>query len=270
MVKAIARQLDRCEVCGKKLHRRDLVYTNVAFLAAGGSNYFDYSSYNSNFWLVDTSSVSDGCTSSGPYADRARVQISDDNTRTEILGSQTWTIGDAIGPYSGLTSLRSNSIDISSWSSFVVSFDFGYHDQDTSAKRVMVYCVLQDENANSNGIIKRFTGNYSSGRYWWAYNTADVLSTVDISTARFFLVFATYEGGEKIWIDRMQLEKNATKMGAFVPTSGSSIDRIDTPMMTVRKVCPQHRERLLSKTEQYGRRAEQRTDDPVSVDIQEA
>ena len=39
MVDAIARQLDRCDICGRKVHKKDLVRTNIDTLAVGGSNY---------------------------------------------------------------------------------------------------------------------------------------------------------------------------------------------------------------------------------------
>jgi len=271
MVKVIGRQLDRCDVCGRKTHKIDLVRTNVAFLGAAGSNYFEHSSYNTDFWTLLGDSSDAGLISAGPYADRSRIVVGDDNSRTESFGSQTWTIGSAIGDYSGFFYMRSNPVDMSSWSSFTVSFDFGYQEQDTSNKRVMVYAYVKDaaSGGNSSSVQKRFQGTYSSGRYWWNYNISDLPAGFDASTSYFFIVFATYTGGEKIWVDRLQLEKNASKMGTFVPTSGSTIDRTDTAMMSVRKVCSNCLEPLLSKTEQYNRNSEQRTDEPISVDIQE-
>jgi hypothetical protein len=276
---AIARQLDRCDICGRKVHKKDLVRTNVDFLAPEATNYFNHSSYNATSW--DTSvwaGVTDsGNISTGPYADRSRVVISDDNTRTESFGTQTWTVGNPGGPYSGVLILRSHVIDMSSWDSFVVSFDFGFQDQDTSDKKIMVYTLIRDDQSytggNASGIHRRFQGYYSSGRYWWYSKTADIngipSNVVDLSSAYFFIGIGTYTGGEKVWVDRMQLEKNASKMGAFAPTTGASVDRTDSRMMTVRKVCANCREPLLSRSEQHNRKPEKRTDDPISIDLQE-
>lgn len=266
---SLPHQLDRCDICGRKTHKIDLVRTNVDFLAAAGSNYFDYSSYNSSFWTVSNGTDS-GVVAVGPFADRARIRVSDDNTSTEILGSQTWTVGAGIGAYSGFFQMVSSAVDISSWTSFTVSFDFGYYQQDQTSQRVMVYAYIKDASENSSGVIKRFQGVYPSGRYWWYSKISDIDSDVDLSTAKFYLVFATYTGEEKIWVDRMQLEKNpdTSRMGAFVPTSGASVDRIDTRSMTVRKVCDDCFESPWKRSEQYNRQAEQRVEEPVAVQIQ--
>ena len=90
------------------------------------------------------------------------------------------------------------------------------------------------------------------------------------SSALYFYISATAVG-KKWWANRLQVIKDATHIrdNAFIPTTGSSVDRVDTPIMTTRKVCDRHREELLSKSERYGRIAEQRSDEPIAVDIQE-
>jgi len=256
MVKAIARQLDRCDVCGKKIHKRDLVLTNVDFLAVGGSNYFTYSSYNSSLWTIDTSSDG-GVISIGPYADRARISVSDGNTLTEVQGSKTLT---------GSGTVRTSSlVDVSSWDSMVFALDVGAYQQNTDVE-VAVAIGTCDSDGSNKVQAATFTANPSARA--WAY----ILPTsITDSSAAYFYVTGTVSTGDSWWIDRMQLIKNATGLtgNAFIPTAGSTVDRVDTPSMTVRKVCPLHRERLLSRTERYGKNAEQRTDEPVAVDIQE-
>ena len=67
----------------------------------------------------------------------------------------------------------------------------------------------------------------------------------------------------------MQLEKDTTIPGQFVPTSGATVSRIDATQMTVRKVCPNCLERILSKSERYAKTDESPVDLPVEPWIQE-
>ena len=46
---AKALQLDRCEVCGNKTHRSNLVRTQVEFLRVKSENYFTYSYYDGSY-----------------------------------------------------------------------------------------------------------------------------------------------------------------------------------------------------------------------------
>lgn len=255
---AIAMQLDRCDVCGKKIHKRNLVRTNVEFLAAGGSNYFDYSSYDSTFWTIDTATEAVATVASiGPYADRARVSIAEDNTRTEILGSKTLTDSGTVR--------TSSSVDVSSWTSMVFVLDIGVRERETTQTATIAIGTCDSDGSN-----KVQAASYSitgSMRAWAVIYPADITD----SSAAYFYVTATVDTDISWWLDRMQLIKNATNpMGeAFIPTSGATVDRVDTPMMTVRKVCPDCREPILSKSERFGKIAERRTDEPISVDIQE-
>jgi hypothetical protein len=263
----IGHQLDRCDICGEKKHKIHLVRTNVEFLAAEAQNYFTHSSYNSAAWETPSYGTDAGVISIGPYGDESRVSISSDNTRTEISGSQTWNIGAAVGDYTGLFRIQSASIDISSWTSFVFSFDWGFYQQDQNPDATAWFYVYDADGVNGNITKKYLRG--SGGRYWHTVNVADINSSCDLTRMTFYILIGAHSGGEKVWFDRVQLEKDVTKMSAFVPTYGSSIDRTDTPMMTVRKVCSGCWEPLLSKTERYGREAEKITDDPIMMDIQE-
>jgi len=256
MVKVIGRQLDRCDVCGRKTHKIDLVRTNVAFLGAAGSNYVKYSSYDSSGWSYGTT-VDAGAVSIGPYADRARISVSDDNTSTEVLGSQTWT-------GAGIVYATGDATDARTWTSMVLAADVGAYQQNTDHKLTVVL-GSQDSNGGNKQALSTWTVTGSS-RVWVAVTPSDLTYPNNFNA---YIEVTPNTAGQKWWFDRVQLEKNASKMGTFVPTSGSTIDRTDTAMMSVRKVCSNCLEPLLSKTEQYNRNSEQRTDEPISVDIQE-
>lgn len=248
--------MDRCEVCGRRTRKIDLVRTNVDFMAAGGSNYINNSSYTTDSWAVDTASDA-GNISIGSFADHARISISDGNTLTEINGPQTW---------SGSGTIRTTySIDVSSWSTFVFSADIGPYHRETSPSTTFSLGICDSDGSNKEE-LSSWTVN-ANARAWYTLNVSDIPAGKSAS-ALYFYISATAVG-KKWWADRIQLEKNVTKMGAFVPTTGSSIDRVDTPMMTVRKVCADCFERPRLRSEQVNREAEQRTEDPVSVDIQE-
>ncbi len=256
MVEAIARQLSRCDVCGVKIHKKDLVLTNMDFLAVEASNYLTYSSYSASGWTVDTS-TDEGVISIGPYADRARVSVSDGNVSTEILGTQTW---------GGSGVLRSTSaIDATTWTSLTLGADLGPHERETSPSTAFTMGLCDSDGTNK----VQYTAWTTSGstRAWFTMNLADLPASKTISTLYFYISVTAV--GKKWWADRLQVSKDVTKLGAFVPTSGSSVDRTDTAMMTTRKTCPNCRERLLSKSERYGKTVEQRTEAPVVVDIQE-
>ena len=251
MVEAIGRQLDRCSVCGKKVHKRDLVLTQVDFMSPSGSNYINYSSYSASGWT--TSGLTDkGVISIGPYADRARVVISDDNTRTESFGSQTWS-GDG-------HLYTSDSLDVSSWTSLVFAADVGPYHRSTSRGLTVILQSCQSD-GTVDDTIATWTID-SDTRVWGTINVADMTGT---TSAAYFRIDATPDTGQYWWVDRVQVIKDVSKLGTFIPTSGSSVDQAGARSMTMQKVCSHCYEPLLSRTEQFNRRAEQRTDDPVSV-----
>jgi hypothetical protein len=257
MVKAIAGQLDRCEICGRKEYRSNLVRTNVDFLAAGGNNYIPYSSYSATGWTT-SGLTSQGDISIGPYADRARVVIGDDNTRTEAFGSQTWS-GDG-------HLYTATPVDVSSWTSFVLAADVGPYHRSTARSLTVVLQTCQ-----SDGTVDDILSTWRIGHDCrvWGYTPIAGLS-VNTSSA-YFRIDVTPETGQYWWVDRIQLIKNATSINgqAFIPTTGASVDRVDTPMMTVRVVCPSCFERPRLRTEQRNREYEQRVEDPIPVEIQE-
>ena len=267
----LGRQLDRCDICGKETHKINLVRTNVDFLSVTGNNYFPYSSYNSSGWTLVTGTDA-GTISTGPYADECRIVTDDDNNSTESFGSQTWTVGAGFGVYSGHVQIKTASaIDISDWTSLVVAYDFGFYDQETSVANLTPAALIYNSDGSGGTSINTRLQWKTGGRYWGTINISDVASGLDTENAVFHIDLRTHTGSEKVWIDRMQLIKNATSLRneAFIPTSGSSVDQTDARAMTMRKVCKRCYEPLLSRTEQYNRRPEQRTDEPITVWNQE-
>jgi hypothetical protein len=264
----IGRQLDRCDICGKKVHKINLVRTNVEFLSPEGQNYFPHSSYSSDEWDIWYGSDA-GTVSIGPYADRARVSISDDNTATEISGSQTFTVQAGVSSYDGYLRLRTTNWggqDLSSWNSLVFSFDYGFYQQEEHPEASVKVWLYDETNDVEKPLeISRTSGGRRVSAY---FDLSTAGADFDASSVYFHIIFITYSGGEKIWIDRIQLEKDVTTMGTFIPTSGSAIDQSESRSMTMRKVCKSCYEPLLSKTNQYNREAEQRTDEPISVWMQ--
>jgi hypothetical protein len=252
----IGRQLDRCDVCGKKVHKINLVRTNVDFLSPTGNNYVKYSSYSSGGWSYGTT-VDAGAISIGTYADRSRVVIGDDNTTTESFGSQTWT-------GAGRVYATGDAVDLSSWSSLVLAADVGPYERNTD-HALTVVLGTQDSNDGNRQVLSTWT--ISNATRVWVYKTpSDITFPTNFNA---YIEVTPNTAGQKWWFDRVQLEKNATKMGTFIPTSGSSIDQTDSRSMIMRKVCKSCYEPLLSRTNQYNREAEDRTDEPISVWMQE-
>lgn len=265
---SLPHQLDRCDICGKKMRKIDLVRTNVDFLAAAGQNYFPYSSYNSSIWDIWYGTDADKI-SIGNFADRARLSISDDNTTSLVGGTQTITAQSGVASYAGYVRIRSTNWggqDLSSWTSLGISFNYGFHQQDTTPE-TCVRVWLYDSAGQAHKFIEtaRQTGDY---RVKGVVDMADVNSSLDLTDVLFHVAFVTYGGGERIWVDRFQLEKDVSTNGTFVPTFGAAVDRVDTRMMTVRKVCENCFERPWKRSDQYNRQPEQRTEDPVAVGIQ--
>jgi hypothetical protein len=120
--------------------------------------------------------------------------------------------------------------------------------------------------------LRTVTG-VKSGRHVWAkLNLADLNAGITSSTVYFWVSITfspTPTGDFKIWFDWMQLEKNASVPGAYISTAGSALDyTTEAKLMTVLKVCPDHREQLLSEREQFGR-PRQEVELPIDMDMQE-
>ena len=253
-VQAIARVKDSCDVCGRDVHRKDLVRTQVRFLNAHGSNYFLTSSYNSSYW--NCNATDKGNLACGP-TDGGRVKVSFDNTVTEALGAQTWS-------GTGKVMRSTSAVDASTWTTFVVSaevgpwftwsagdseFDGGHEAQTAELSITMGLC---DSDGNNKTSERTWTGLRTQQRVWCSVTVADIASPLS-SSAVYVYWTVTVTGSGYWYIDSMQIEKNATSPGTFKPTAGAAVDITDTKSMAVRKVCPNCWEPLLKESEQYGK-----------------
>jgi hypothetical protein len=269
-LQAIHRQLDRCDICGKKIHRKDLVRTQARYNRPQGNNYFLYSSYDGSFWVPTWADyITDHCTLQtqamglGPDSEDARVKIASDNTTTQIRGSKTFLLDTSPAIIHTAT-----ATDISGFTSFVYGVYVGQYHANTDP------AVLTVEIGNCNSgfdtlySLKEVTTR--SGRHVWvSANIADLSSNVTLSAAYFYVkVSATSSGDFYFWIDWMQLEKNASRPGAFISTGGATVDyTTERKMMTSVKVCNRCKEQLT--TESARGRPRQEAEQPIYDEFQE-
>ena len=257
---ALALQLDRCDVCGDKYHRNDLVRTQVEFLDKKAENFSLYSSYDGTYWVCDA--VDEGSVSYGNRCDNVRTALDSDNDIGYINGVQTW---------SGNGAMRTATLSgvASASSVLVLSAQVGPHEQNTSPSMTVEIGVTDTE-----GIVKQAVRTWTiseTTRVWFA-ETASVLEAYGLGsgTAQYFYIAITNAG--KWWIDEMQLEANTIGSipEVFVRTSGASAsNQSDRTLMTQRKVCSSCSERILSKSERFGKTDESPIADPVETWAQE-
>lgn len=255
-------QLDRCEVCGDKMHRRNLVRTQVEFLRPKSENYFSYSSYDGTYWVVDDA-VDAGLISFGTQLDETRLALADDNTFSVVGGIQTWTGNGTIR-----TETLSPNLDTSG--DVVFSLEFGPNYRNTSPSSTVVLGVC-----NSDGSVKQAVKTYTdvsgSSRLWFSED-AGTLIGYGLGSGNQFYFYAQVTNAGNWWIDRLQLEKNPPNSvpGPFEKTSGTLVsNQSDTQMVTSRKVCADCFENVLKKSEQYGKTSEPPSDGPVDTHAQE-
>jgi hypothetical protein len=277
----IARQNDRCDLCGNKVLRKNLVRTNVRYERPAGSNYFLYSRYDSTDWDLTNLVATGSYDCFGPQDHNNRVRIGDGaaygsyEDTTEIGGAPSFEI---TSPGKVFTKA---GFDASTWTSLVVGGYFGiYHDNrvgsayDDDVENIAVTVAI-GVGATSGATTQtlRTVTNVRSGQHIWAkLDISDLDSSISSDDVYFWATItldSTPTGTYKVWFDWLQVEKNATRPGAYISTSGAAIDYA-TPkkLMTVIKVCPKHRERLTLESEQWGR-PRRETELPVPSDIQE-
>ena len=261
---ALALQLDRCDVCGDKMHRKDLVRTQVEFLDKKAENYLGMSSYDGTYWVCD--GVDEGSVSYGTRADNARLTLSDANVLSYINGVQTW---------SGTGTMRSTSatVNLSANGSITFSAHVGPHEQNTSPS-MTVELGIANSDGTSTQLIKTWTINTMT-RVWFT-ELKSVLTAYALGPggdAWYFYVKVTNAG--KWWIDELQMESN-TDSGTpevFVASTGAGRTYVsntaDRSLLTQRKVCASCSERILSKSERFGRTDESPIDEPVETWAQE-
>ena len=219
------RRLDRCDMCGRKTHRYDLVMQAQDELLSIASNNFLYSSYNSTFWTC--SSTDAGVISWGPR-ETHRYAITEGATPSTAVsgGIQTWT---------GSGTFRSSTaVDASSWTNLVFSCHVGAHQTNTTPTFtvVMGFC---DSGGTSKTTERTWTVN-GSKRIWFT----KAISGISGPSTLYCYLTVTNVGSW--WVDKLQLEKNATVPGTFATTIGTAINRTTEQRVTrVHKVCPECR-----------------------------
>ena len=267
----IHRQLDRCGVCGTKIHKMDLVRTQVRYNRPEGNNYFLYSYYDGSFWDNDgTVTLQSSPWGLGPDSEDARLRIgnesgfSDTITTTEIGGSKTFLLDS-----SPAIIYTASSTDISGFTSFVFGVYVGqYHANDDQAEMTV---EIGNCNSDASTTYSLKSETIRAGKHIWvAANVADLDSNVD-SSATYWYVKVTASSDEDFyfWVDWMQLERNASKPGHFISTSGAAeAYATEQKLLTTAKVCPDCKEYLLLESEQYGR-PRQEVEPPVQEETQE-
>ena len=257
-------QLDRCDVCGDKVQRSDLVRTQVEFLRPKAENWFVQSSYDGTYWVVDTA-TDEGTVSYGNKCDYARLSLDTSNNFSYVNGVQTW---------SGNGVFRSGvaALDTSLGTTITFSAYIGPHLENTDPEMSIVMGIC-----NSDGSVKQPVRSWTikgMSRIWFT-ETVDNLAAYGLGdgvsgTAFYYYISVTNDG--KWWIDNLQFEVNTDdgKPETFVPSNGAyTSNQTPQAMITVRKVCPRCFEPLLSKSERYRRVNEKPVADPVPAEIQE-
>ncbi len=262
---AIGRQLDWCQVCGRKIHRRDLVRTQVKWKSPAGQNYLKYSSYDTAYWVSGATKAGDFAVgSTGNYA---RIRVPDDNTLVEIGGSATFT---GTGSAQITKNIQAEAIDMSSWTSLVFSAHVGpwgpYDATTLPSQELTVILRLQSwDGTSKDSLVTRTILN--GARIWGTINVADMTVT---SSSVHVGISVTAASTAQYWIDDIMLEKDVTEPSqAIIKTKGTIITGVlDTTNLSVKRVCPSCKERLHKVSDLRGK-PRREIEAPVSVDIQE-
>lgn len=268
---ALGRQLDRCDVCGDKYHRDKLVLTQVEFLEGIAENRVYYPSYDSTYWTVDDATDVSSTTvgTYGNRCDNVRLSLDNDNNLTYINSPKVWsgngTVRASLSTYTAETSDTTFSMQI------------GPHEQNTSPDMTVVVGIC-DSAGNNKNPVKTWTINTMT-RVWANDDVSDLAATglgestvVGSTTYYAFYWYVQVTNDGYWWWDEAQRETGNTygPPENFVRAYGSSVNNTsEQSMITSRKVCPNCRETVLSKTEKYGRTDEPPTADPVETWNQE-
>lgn len=223
MRKVTGDTLDWCRICGKWVHRKDLVRQRRPELNLVGQNLFTYSNYNATLWSC--TATDGGKTSQTPRGQYLKIVYDESSSPTHTLtgGTQTWT---------GSGTFSSGSVDVSAYSTYVVSARVGTR-QDEEYPLLTV--VVKADSAT----LATWTIRGGSNR---VFGTGSTLSLADPSSVVFsFVVSSSLDPDDDFnwWIDEMQLEGNASKPGQYKLTTGSAVTvTSDTMVWEVTTVCP--------------------------------
>lgn len=267
---AIAGQLDRCDVCGDKYHRGDLVRTQVEFLDMKSENYVGTSSYDSDYWSVDDASDVTSTTvgTYGKRCDDVRLSLGDDNTLTYINSPKVWE-GNGTVRMDNATGSFSDSSDLT------FSVVVGPHEQNTSPS-MTVAVGLTNAAGDSKQVLRTWTDIKTMTRVW-ANEEVLTMNTYGLGQGSYRFYFQVTNDG-KWWWDEAQIEANVNSLPNetagtpenFVRATGSNVsNQSERQLITQRKVCPNCVEYVLSKSERFGRTDESPVDEPVDTLSQE-
>jgi len=241
-------QLDRCQVCGDKYHREDLVRTQVDTMIAESENYLNFSSYDGSYWVCDA--VDEGLIAYGNHEDEARTSLSDDNVITVVNGVQCWS-GDGIFR----ATVTSPNVNPNSYVTF--SAQVGANDDSTTPNMsVSLGIYKSDVSVFEEQILWQFNGC----RRVYFTELASVLQAYDLGDqpgSRGFFFYIKVENDGEWWVDELQMEVGPVpeaRPGVFLKTTGAvSSVSVDTPTSTTRVVCPDCFELVFRKSQKYGR-----------------
>ena len=238
-------QLDRCQVCGDKYHREDLVRTQVDTMIAESENYFNYSSYDGTYWVCDA--VDEGLIAYGNHEDEARTTLSDDNVITVLNGVQCWS-----GNGTMRTAVVSQSLTPTDYVTF--SAQVGANDDSTTPSMSVSLGVCDATGASTEEVL---LWTFKGMRRVFFTELASTLQDYGLGTGTGLFFYISVENEGEWWVDEIQLEvgSNSTaRPGVFLPTTGAvAVVASDTPTTTTRVVCPSCFELVFKKSEKYGR-----------------
>jgi hypothetical protein len=252
---AVAGQLDRCEVCGNKMHRSKLVRTQVEWLYPAHENAFTNSSYDGTYWVCDATDAS--TISWGNRCDNVRYVINDDLTTSILNGVQTWT-GD--GTFRCTTAPTTGA---ATTDNVIFSCHIGPNELNATPEMTVVLGDC-DTDGNNKTVKKTFTISGTT-KVWFSWTGAEAALGQGC-------YYVQVTNDDDWWIDELQLEtsSDSTSPGTFVKTAGTAVSATaEAANISTRIVCPSCFETLFMKSEKFGRVNEVPTDGPVSDYTQE-
>ena len=235
-------QKEQCQVCGKDELRSRLVRKLMPFGLPAGENHLLYSSYDSSFWTVDTSTEV-GNVSIGLYADKYRPRVSNDGTTVEARGSYT--------VHSSGTLRSTTATDVSGITDICFNLNVGpYHSQSTNELTVEVGLCKSDGTSQSAEKTWSIRGAHLC---WFTIPVADIASPYD-SSGIYVYADITIDGTSKWWMDGMTLS-NGVKPPMYRPiTTGEAKVRDALGFVWKTPILCQEcaGERILKPSERYG------------------
>lgn len=223
------RMLSRCDVCGRKTHRGDLVLQSQETREVAGNNYFTYSSYSSSGWAcsaTDAGATSYG-TGCGLYMNTPGLSHTTMEQPTLLGGVQTWT---GNGTYRATV-----AVNASTATNLCVSAYVGAK-QDNSSPSMTVAMGF----CNSSGTVLTTERTWTitgSTRVWF---TTPVSSITAATTSALYVYFTVTNAGSW-WINEAQFELDATRPGEFVETTGAAKTSTGSRVYHSKRVCRQCR-----------------------------